>query len=160
MIKKVNWIYIDNERMKIDEGGNFICEPTPEENARIRYEKWKKESQERCEERRKRQEERFERRKQDNPKKYAVKKRRRVRREDKKLPPEIREEVLKRDGYACRKCGSKENLQIHHIKYRSKGGSDDLNNLITLCEFCHWIVHKDEPVGKIMHKRLVRHLKG
>ncbi|MEI3336354.1 MAG: HNH endonuclease [Clostridium sp.] len=28
-------------------------------------------------------------------------------------------------------------LKIHHIKYRSEGGSDRPENLITLCSKCH-----------------------
>ena len=50
--------------------------------------------------------------------------------------------VLWRDGYKCR-CCHKSNipLQVHHIQYRSHGGSDHEDNLITLCEQCHKDVH-------------------
>lgn len=33
---------------------------------------------------------------------------------------------------------------MHHIIYRSKGGSDEIENLITLCETCHKKLHKGE----------------
>lgn len=37
---------------------------------------------------------------------------------------------------------------IHHIVSRSKGGSDNVKNLIGLCKHCHDMVHKDEPLLK------------
>jgi hypothetical protein len=53
-----------------------------------------------------------------------------------------REAVLHRDGYTCQCCGKKNcRLEVHHIKFRSNGGTDDENNLITLCEGCHKKVH-------------------
>ncbi len=48
-----------------------------------------------------------------------------------------RDKVLGRDGYCCTECGSRENLDIHHLTPRRKGGKDTLDNLITLCEKCH-----------------------
>jgi RNA-directed DNA polymerase len=49
----------------------------------------------------------------------------------------IRDEALERDGYQCTKCGSRGDLDVHHIKPRHNGGTDTLDNLITLCEKCH-----------------------
>lgn len=51
--------------------------------------------------------------------------------------------ALYRDGYQCQvpKCKNEE-LQVHHITYRSNGGSDNHKNLITLCRKCHDKVHK------------------
>lgn len=56
-----------------------------------------------------------------------------------------RSEILKRDEYQCRLCGSKHNLQVHHIKYSNgKCAWECPNaNLITLCEECHKKVHSD-----------------
>ncbi len=58
-----------------------------------------------------------------------------------KLDPEeyttVRRRVLERDGWRCQECGSMENLQVHHIKPRSRLGDDVLHNLITLCVDCH-----------------------
>ena len=45
--------------------------------------------------------------------------------------------VLGRDGHVCRNCNIKKvgtRLEVHHIIFRSKGGSDLENNLITLCQ--------------------------
>ena len=53
-----------------------------------------------------------------------------------------REAILHRDGYTCQCCGKKNcRLEVHHIIFRSNGGTDDENNLITLCENCHKGVH-------------------
>lgn len=56
-----------------------------------------------------------------------------------------REAILNRDGYTCQICGKKHNrLEVHHIIFRGRGGTDDENNLITLCEDCHTGVHSGE----------------
>ena len=55
--------------------------------------------------------------------------------------------VLHRDKYKCKLCHGKsgdERLEVHHIQYRSQGGSNHLNNLITLCKTCHEKVHSGE----------------
>lgn len=46
----------------------------------------------------------------------------------------IREQVLARDDFKCIKCGSTEELEIHHK--HSKGGNG-MDNLETLCQKCH-----------------------
>lgn len=53
-----------------------------------------------------------------------------------------KEAILNRDKYTCQVCGKKHTrLEVHHIIYRSQGGTNDENNLITLCEDCHSKVH-------------------
>ena len=53
-----------------------------------------------------------------------------------------REAVLHRDNYTCQCCGKKHTkLEVHHIIFKSLGGTDDEHNLITLCEKCHKAVH-------------------
>jgi 5-methylcytosine-specific restriction endonuclease McrA len=49
--------------------------------------------------------------------------------------------VLERDGWRCQKCGSLENLQVHHKTKRSQQGDDALENLVTLCAYCHMAEH-------------------
>ena len=49
--------------------------------------------------------------------------------------------VLERDGWRCRRCGSLENLQVHHQIKRSQQGNDSLANLVTLCAHCHIAEH-------------------
>ena len=53
-----------------------------------------------------------------------------------------RSAILHRDGYTCQCCGKKNcRLEVHHIKFKSNGGTDDEENLITLCKECHDGVH-------------------
>ena len=53
-----------------------------------------------------------------------------------------RKAILHRDNYTCQCCGKKNcRLEVHHIKFRRDGGTDDEENLITLCEDCHKGVH-------------------
>lgn len=50
--------------------------------------------------------------------------------------------VLNRDNYTCQYCKTKKGtLHVHHIVYRSQGGSDEIENLTTLCEYCHKNLH-------------------
>ena len=52
--------------------------------------------------------------------------------------------VLCRDGYTCQYCKGKskdKRLEVHHIIYSSKKGSDEADNLTTLCKTCHDKVH-------------------
>jgi 5-methylcytosine-specific restriction endonuclease McrA len=48
-----------------------------------------------------------------------------------------RERIYKRDGRRCMWCGRKDNLTIDHIVPLSKGGSNDDENLQTLCKSCN-----------------------
>jgi 5-methylcytosine-specific restriction endonuclease McrA len=52
----------------------------------------------------------------------------------------LRIRVLERDRWKCQRCGSSVNLQVHHLRYRGRLGSDALDNLISLC--IDW--HNDE----------------
>ena len=52
----------------------------------------------------------------------------------------LRVQVLARDNFKCRMCGrSKEevSLQVDHVVPLSKGGTDELSNLATLCGDCN-----------------------
>lgn len=52
-----------------------------------------------------------------------------------------RKVVLERDGKACRNCQHPRGLDVHHVIFRSLGGSDDPSNLIALCQRCHKDAH-------------------
>ena len=78
-----------------------------------------------------------------------------------------REYVLERDNHECQICCKKEGykrkkhlrLETHHIVYRSRGGSDDPRNLITVCPVCHPKIHDGKitidiegmPFGVLRH---------
>ena len=49
----------------------------------------------------------------------------------------IRKAVLARDNYTCRSCRRKDNLTVDHIVQLSKGGTNSMENLQTLCRYCH-----------------------
>lgn len=55
----------------------------------------------------------------------------------------VRKSALHRDQYTCQKCGSKNNLHVHHITYEHHGEEHlHLNDLTTVCEACHNQEHK------------------
>lgn len=55
----------------------------------------------------------------------------------------IRFSVLKRDNFKCVKCGRspslnhKVELEVDHIKPIARGGTNDIDNLQTLCKDCN-----------------------
>ena len=56
------------------------------------------------------------------------------------LSKKIRFEVFKRDGFCCQYCGNNPPLvvlEVDHIQPKSKGGSDDIDNLVTSCFDCN-----------------------
>lgn len=62
------------------------------------------------------------------------------------IDPIISKQVYTRDGWKCRHCSSRNNLTPHHLVYRSHGGEDTINNLVTLCMQCH-----DAHHNKVLH---------
>lgn len=63
------------------------------------------------------------------------------------MKPSLRKQVTDRDR-ACRGCGSTPR-EVHHIKFRSQGGRDELGNLVWLCNGCHRAAH-----GTAGHKKI------
>ena len=55
---------------------------------------------------------------------------------------ELRQEILRRDGWRCQTCGGMSNLEVHHKQFRSHAGEDSEENLITLCSQCHAKLHQ------------------
>lgn len=50
--------------------------------------------------------------------------------------------MLFRSGIGCAICGwNKAICDIHHIKHRKNGGTDDNTNLVILCPNCHREIH-------------------
>jgi 5-methylcytosine-specific restriction endonuclease McrA len=46
-------------------------------------------------------------------------------------------EIFDKDGGMCRNCGSWDDLTIDHIIPLTKGGTNDVDNLQTLCRKCN-----------------------
>jgi len=57
---------------------------------------------------------------------------------------QLRTHTLQRDGWKCQCCGSSINLQVHHLKFRGRLGSDVPDNLISLCVDCHSKEHHQD----------------
>jgi len=53
----------------------------------------------------------------------------------------LRQQILRRDGYRCQSCGKMSSLEVHHTEFRSHSGADAEENLITLCTACHARIH-------------------
>ena len=68
--------------------------------------------------------------------------------------------VFARDNYTCQCCGKSKGkiLQTHHIIYRSNGGTDRVDNLITVCIDCH--TSKNHQKGGIFYKWQKEHKKS
>ena len=50
--------------------------------------------------------------------------------------------IRKRDGHKCAVCGTNEmRLNVHHLVTVQNGGGDNPQNLLTLCDDCHSIIH-------------------
>jgi hypothetical protein len=71
---------------------------------------------------------------------------------DRKIADNIRVLVLERDRHACRKCGWTRNniqpgdprklLELHHVVHHINRGDNTADNLLTLCNVCHDLIHK------------------
>ncbi len=60
---------------------------------------------------------------------------------DEPTPLWLRREILARDRFRCCTCGCRKNLTVHHKRWRRYGGRTVHENLLTLCEDCHSLVH-------------------
>ena len=69
-----------------------------------------------------------------------------------KIPTKTRSQVYRRDGFRCALCDSTRYIQIHHAVPKSRGGHPtDPMNLITLCPYCHNVIHgHTSPVADYM----------
>jgi 5-methylcytosine-specific restriction endonuclease McrA len=58
------------------------------------------------------------------------------------LDKSISTRVFIRDDWKCRHCHERNGIDPHHVIYKSNGGKDEMNNLLTLCRRCHDGVHQ------------------
>ena len=60
------------------------------------------------------------------------------------IPPAKRRQVLRRDGGKCRVPGCRHAtfVDVHHLRLRSEDGTNDVDNLVTLCAAHHHAIHE------------------
>lgn len=64
------------------------------------------------------------------------------------FPPAMRAVIMRRDGYRCRICGSRYQLEIDHIIPYSLGGPTTVANGQVLCHACNtWKGRRILPAG-------------
>ena len=75
----------------------------------------------------------------------------------KRLPPSVRDEVLREAGYMCGNpaCRHILTLEVHHMIWVKDDGGDDPANLLALCPNCHSL----HTTG-IIPSSAIRHWKG
>src|SRR4051812_20215546 len=68
------------------------------------------------------------------------------------IPPALRRQVLRRDGGRCQVPGCRHAtfVDVHHLRSRSEGGANTIENLVTLCSAHHRATHGGElfPQGR------------
>lgn len=68
---------------------------------------------------------------------------------------DVRYFVFARDNYTCQVCKKKNKiLRTHHILYKSKGGTDRADNLITVCTDCH--TSENHKEGHILYDWMIK----
>ena len=72
---------------------------------------------------------------------------------------DVRYFVFARDNYTCQVCHKNKDkiLHTHHIIYKSKGGTDRADNLITVCSECH--TSEAHKPGGILYEWMGKHKK-
>lgn len=48
----------------------------------------------------------------------------------------------------CRHCNTFTTAPLHHVIFKSQGGTDHEKNLIQLCELCHYEIHHGKNTEK------------
>ncbi|MGO8089607.1 HNH endonuclease [Rhizobium leguminosarum] len=89
---------------------------------------------------------------------YILEHEHQARENDRKIKDPVRVNVLQRDGHKCRVCqwsykdrqygDPRQFLELHHIEHHAKGGANEMDNLITLCNVHHDEVHADPEAEK------------
>lgn len=70
--------------------------------------------------------------------------------------------IFKRANAKCSMCGwNKTSLDLHHIIHRKNGGTNEHDNLISLCPNCHRMAHENQySIEQLKEKNLTVTLKN
>lgn len=71
-----------------------------------------------------------------------------------------RDEILKRDQYQCQRCGSPNDLVVHHKTYNKTLGHEKNCHLITYCNKCHRTIHNQQKDTKDITKKINKLVSG
>jgi 5-methylcytosine-specific restriction endonuclease McrA len=87
-----------------------------------------------------------------SPGMYVLESDRQLPAHDRKVKDSVRRQILSRDNHTCQNCGwthdkwnssDPRHLEIHHIEHHVECGSNDADNLKTLCNICHDLEHSE-----------------
>ena len=68
--------------------------------------------------------------------------------------------VMERDKH-CQICGKSYPLHLHHINGRGKDKTNNIDNCIMLCNYCHLeIVHKSNKKWRVILNEMIEQKKG
>lgn len=90
---------------------------------------------------------------------YVLEEDRQAPEHDRKIPEAVYRSVLVRDEYTCRDCGwtheqwnrsDPRHLEVHHVQHHTDGGSNNADNLTTLCNICHDVRHRKSRVAPVI----------
>jgi 5-methylcytosine-specific restriction endonuclease McrA len=77
---------------------------------------------------------------------YVLESDRQIPAHDRRIDDRVRRTVLVRDNHTCQECGwsherwtpsDPRHLELHHMEHHVTGGSNEADNLKTLCNVCH-----------------------
>lgn len=93
---------------------------------------------------------------------YVLESKERLPSHDRHIGDDVYESVLERDRYQCKKkgCGwstdkrvqgsRRQFLEVHHRQTHARGGSNNAENLVTMCNLHHDHIHKSDLEGKAL----------
>lgn len=74
--------------------------------------------------------------------------------------PSFRKKLKDKLGEVCVNCESSINIQYHHIVPLSLGGTNNIKNIVPLCEECHSKIHNQKNIHwRQLQKEGIRALK-
>lgn len=85
---------------------------------------------------------------------YVLEEDRQAEEHDRRIPDDVRVAVLRRDKFSCTRCGwnrsmlspedPRKFLELHHITHHKYRGANTVDNLKTLCNVDHDVLHREK----------------